>query len=198
MQIYNDIPSSLREMANRELYSDEEIKWLGMPKPRFFTTYSKGAFLFAIPWTAFALFWVAGAAGFEIPDFQDGFDLFPLFGLPFVLLGIWMLMTPLFTYRNARRTLYMITDRRAVIFEGGSNTTIRTYEPDKLQDMIRKERNNSIGDLVFAKEFSQKSLIQDIGFINIEDAKGVEWKIKEMIQNAARREERLERFGRKE
>jgi hypothetical protein len=182
-------------MANRELEAGEGVKWMGMPQPRFFTTYSKGAFLFAIPWTAFALFWVAGAAGFQIPDFKDGFAIFPLFGLPFVLLGIWMLLTPLFVYLNARKTLYMITDKRAVVFEGGSNTTIRSFEPEQLNEIIRKERNNGLGDLVFKREFSQKSLIKDIGFINIEDSKEVERKIKEMIQNATRYKERLERFG---
>jgi hypothetical protein len=190
----NNIPQTLEEMARRELESGESIAWMGMPKPRFFTKSTLGIFLFAIPWTAFSLFWVAGAAEFKIPDFASTDIIFPLFGLPFVLIGVSMLLTPITHYRHTLKTLYMITDRRVVIFEGGSSTTIRSYEAEKLGTITRKERNNGYGDLVFAKEFSQKNLINDIGFINIEDARNVEQKIKQMIQKVTTRKERMKLF----
>jgi hypothetical protein len=47
-------PWSLRQLIERELAPGEQIVWSGMPIPRFFTGNSTAAFLFAIPWTAFA------------------------------------------------------------------------------------------------------------------------------------------------
>ena len=118
------IPAPLAAKVERELERGEAVVWIGMPKPTFFSPRSTGAFLFAIPWTAFALFWTAGAAGFQVPKFNQGVDLFPLFGVPFVLIGFAMLSTPLWVYRNSFKTVYVITDRRAITIEGGWSTTI--------------------------------------------------------------------------
>jgi hypothetical protein len=41
-------------MVDRELESGECVEWIYMPIPRYFTGAATGAFLFAIPWTAFA------------------------------------------------------------------------------------------------------------------------------------------------
>jgi hypothetical protein len=85
------IPPALRNTIDRELEREERIDWIEMPQRVFFTPAATAAFLFGIPWTAFALFWTAGAAGFKFPVFNQGFDLFPLFGLPFILIGLGML-----------------------------------------------------------------------------------------------------------
>jgi len=61
--------------------------------------------LFGIPWTAAALFWMALTSGFEMPNFnfKDGFDVFPLFGIPFVFIGLEMLSSPLRMIRKAKK-----------------------------------------------------------------------------------------------
>jgi len=73
------IPQPLRDKVERELETDERIEWIATPQRVFFTPGATAAFLFGIPWTAFALFWIAGAAGFKIPQFNQGWDMFPLF-----------------------------------------------------------------------------------------------------------------------
>jgi len=191
MNGYQNIPSSLQKMVQSELESGENIIWMGMPKAEYFNAHSIGIFLFAIPWTAFSLFWIVGASGFKVPDFNSTDILFPLFGLPFVLIGVSMLLTPLRVYRNALKTLYVITDRRVIIFESGAKM-IRSYEVERLNNITRYEKENGYGDLIFDKEFKQKNIINNIGFINIKDAKGVEQKIKQMII----RQERFKRFER--
>ena len=106
------IPPELEEKVERELESGERIAWMEQPIPRYFTAMSTGAFLFAIPWTAFALFWICGASGFKLPDFsKGGFSFFPLFGVPFVLIGLGMLSSPWWAHRKALKTVYVITDR---------------------------------------------------------------------------------------
>ncbi len=172
------IPRFLQEKVDNELDSGERIQWMDMPIPRYFTPGSTGAFLFAIPWTAFAIFWVCGASGFKVPDFSSGVNFFPLFGLPFILIGLGLLSTPLWTYRKALKTVYVITDKRAITIEGGRLMTIRSYPPEQLQNIYRKERRNGTGDVVITRRAWQNSegnnRSEELGFLRISNPKEVE------------------------
>jgi hypothetical protein len=55
------IPRDLRRRVEQELEPGEAIRWVAQPVPRFVTAASIAGFLFAIPWTSFALFWMWGA-----------------------------------------------------------------------------------------------------------------------------------------
>ena len=183
------VPRPLQDLVDRELESGERVAWMDMPIPRFFTPASTAAFLFAIPWTAFAVFWMCGAAGFKMPDFTKGFDLFPLFGVPFVLIGMAMLSTPVWTYRKSFNTVYMITNRRAVTFEGGRATTIRSYPPDKLQDLFRKERRDGTGDVVIARRAWRDSdgdrHTEELGFLRVRNPQEVEQMLRKLAASAS-------------
>jgi hypothetical protein len=184
------IPRELDDKVKRELESGERILWMEQPIPRYFTAMSTGAFFFAIPWTAFAVFWMCGASGFKLPDFsKGGFSFFPLFGLPFLLIGFGMLSSPLWSYRKAFKTVYVITDRRAITFDAGWTTTIRSYPPDKLQNIHRKEKRDGTGDVVLGQrvwsgsEGGQQS--QDLGFLNVRDPKTVEQMLRKLAEHAS-------------
>lgn len=179
------IPRELEDQVERELESGERIVWMEQPIPRYFTTTSTSTFLFAIPWTAFAVFWICGASGFKWPDFgKDGFAFFPLFGVPFVLFGIGMLSTPFWTYRKALKTVYVITNRRAITFDSGWTTTIRSYPPDKLQNICRKEKSDGTGDVILGQRVwtgsEGEQQATNLGFLNIRDPKTVEQMLKEL------------------
>jgi hypothetical protein len=180
------IPQPLRDKVDRELESDERIEWIGMPKRVYFTPAATAAFLFGIPWTAFALFWIAGAAEFKIPQFNQGFDLFPLFGIPFVLIGCGMLSAPIWAYRTAGKSVYVITNRRAITFDGGWSTTIRSFPPEKLTDVYRKEKPDGSGDVIIARRTWQSSdndrQPEELGFLRVENAKDVERRLKALAE----------------
>ncbi len=180
----------LQEAVARELEPGESITWIDMPVPKFFTPASTSAFLFAIPWTAFALFWVAGASGFQVPDFKEGSDLFPLFGLPFVLIGVAMLSSPIWAYKKAFRTVYVITDRRAITFEGGRTTTIRSYPPDSLYEIYREERKDGTGDVLISRRTWRDSdgdrQSEALGFLRIRNPKEVEGMLKQLAQQVGK------------
>ena len=57
--------------------------------------------------------------------------LFPLFGLPFVMVGVGMLSSPFWLRRRAKRTCYALTDRRAILWEAGwfGSVEVRSYGP---------------------------------------------------------------------
>lgn len=181
MRSATPIDPQLRQKVRRELEPDESPRWVGTPVPRFFSGHSVAAFLFGIPWTAFALFWTFGAAGFRIPDLSKGlsaFDLFPLFGLPFIAVGIGLLATPLWKYWKATKTVYVITDRRAISIEGGWTTTVRSFTPSELENTYRKDRRDGTGDVLFTNVQFRHGRRSDgkepLGFLSVRNPRDVE------------------------
>ena len=179
------IPSGVREALLREMGPDEQMRWFGQPRPGPFMLRSLGLVLFGIPWTAFALFWTAGAAGFQVPDLEnpDWTLLFPLWGLPFIAVGLGMLSSPFWAFRRAIRTAYVVTNKRAVIMEGGRSRVIRSIEPEGFRNLVRRERSTGRGDVVFqaAQRSSGKNRRQgEIAFVDIQNPRQVEELLRSM------------------
>jgi hypothetical protein len=186
-----EIPDKLQARVNGELEPGEVIRWIERPVPRYFTPKAKAAFLFGIPWTAFAIFWTLAAAGqCEIPESSKGivniFRVFPLFGIPFILIGLGLLSSPLWAYRKALKTVYVITDRRAITFDGGRSNTVRSYPPSKLRDIYRKDNEDGTGDVIISvlnwRNSEDQPHIEELGFINIQDPRRVEDMLKRLAE----------------
>ncbi|GAB4280724.1 MAG: hypothetical protein Kow0029_25480 [Candidatus Rifleibacteriota bacterium] len=185
---YQQIPFELEQKLQRELYSGESVIWLGVPVPRLFKPETTVAFLFSIPWTAFSIFWICGASGFSFPDLGKGFHpfmLFPLFGLPFVLIGLGMMLSPVFSYLKDCKTLYAITNQRVITITGGRTTVVNTYEPDSIQQITKNVRGNT-GDLIFThstwKDSEGYMHNVDIGFFNIPDVDAADKALRKLLE----------------
>ena len=151
------LPSSVSALLDDELRPDEKLVWLDQPDAGHAVRKSLLIYFFAVPWTAFSLFWMAGAAGFEIPDFTKANHFFALFGLPFVLIGLGMLSAPFYANYASRRSLYALTDQRAIIFDGGRSTTIKSVPVIEFHSMYRKQRPDGSGDLILCEKFQRDS-----------------------------------------
>ena len=179
----------MREAAEAELDSGEQIQWIDRPEPKLFTGASTVMFLFGIPWTAFALFWTVAAAWGVLHEggTPGPFMLFPLFGLPFILIGIGLLSGPWWNRRKQRNTVYMITDRRAVIIEVGKTTKITSYEPDQMDKIYRTEKSDGTGNVYFTrrqwKDMDGDRRGEDIGFERVAQVRDVEKLLKKMADN---------------
>jgi hypothetical protein len=189
-----ELPLRCQQWVQRELESREQVVWAAMPRPRFFTPGATGAFLFGIPWTAFAVFWTTMAAWGvgQAGGGQGPVWAFPLFGVPFILIGVGMLSSPLWAYRKAAKTVYAITDRRAITFEGGRSITIRSYRPDRLQDVYRREYRDGTGDILIDRRAWRDSdgdkQFEEFGFLRVAQPKEVEALLKQLAAQAANRE----------
>ena len=183
IQSKRSISRELRAKVDSELESGERIQWIDMPIPRYFTGAATGAFLFAIPWTAFAVFWMFGSWH------QSESVPFTLFGVPFVLIGIGMLSSPLWAYRKSFKTVYVITDQRAITFDGGWSTTIRSYPPEKLADIYRKEKRDSSGDVIISRRAWRDSdgdrQSEELGFLRISNPKQIESMLNELAEQGS-------------
>jgi hypothetical protein len=180
----------LQQLISNELRSDEKQVWAAQPLPRVFRLQSIGIVLFGIPWTAFSIFWICAAgwgvwghAGKAIPG---PFVFFPLFGVPFVLIGFGMLSSPFWLSKMARRTVYVLTDRRAIVISGKAfgGVTVQSFEPDRLTSMERNQRADGSGNLLFEsfvqRQGSGSSTVRR-GFMGIENVQQVEELIRETL-----------------
>ncbi len=167
------LPEEAQARIRQELRAGESLRWAETPKPKFFTSSTLPMVLFAIPWTAFSIFWMCGAAGFKVPDFSGPGSFFPLFGLPFFFIGMGMLLSPLFHYRRMKKTIYAVTNYRALII----SSTIRSFYKNELGSIVRKNRRDGRGDVIFSSEVHSSrngTHRVDIGFINITNPREVE------------------------
>jgi hypothetical protein len=190
------IPQKLRQLVEREMARGESILWMSLPIPRFFNVSSLAIFLFAIPWTAFAVFWVAMAFSMTSKSGEGMISLvFPLFGVPFILVGLGMLSVPYWNYRKMKRTLYVVTARRAITIEDGSTSVVCSYGPELLARTTRVEKSDGSGDLIFEEvgggdyNFSRRrSGVQRRGFIGVGNVREAEAVIREVVAAGKRRE----------
>lgn len=181
-----ELPVHHQEMVIRELETGERVEWAGMPVPRYFTLDSGSVFFFAIPWTIFSLCFTVVAVWALLNNPGGPGLLLTLIGIPFTGTGIGMLFSPIRAYRKATRTVYVITDRRAIIFDGGRSAIIHSYPPDKLQDIYRKEHKNGTADVIFTRRRRQvgdgDEQWEEHGFLRVTDSKKIENMLNDVAQ----------------
>lgn len=113
---------------------------------------SFGIYVFAIPWTAFALFWTTMAAGASFATMKGIGWLglaFPLFGLPFIAVGLAMLAAPFAGIFMGSRTLYAATERRLLKLTIGRALKVDSVPIARLGAMQRRERPDGSGSLSY-------------------------------------------------
>jgi hypothetical protein len=139
------VDTSLELALERELEPGERILWSG-GQPARINLAGFAIWLFGVPWTAFALFWMAMAAtGVEATDGAGALAwAFP----PFVAAGIAMLAAPFGPLLAARRVLFAVTDRRVVrIGLFGKRLWTRWVERERIDEITRTERPDGSGSL---------------------------------------------------
>jgi len=191
----------MRLEAEKELEPGEKLLWFGRPDPLRASLSTIGTFLFGIPWTAFALFWTFGAMGFNIKNLSrmGPMSLFPLFGIPFILIGAGMLLSPVLAYLENKRTLYIITDRRAAIIaiKIKGNRTVQSYRADDIGSIEREEKADGSGDIYFVKDSDDGIRLRrpsrSVGFFGVPEVRRVEETmviaLKERIQASSDRDD---------
>lgn len=181
------LPPHLQPRVQAELKVGETLVWVGQPNPNRLMLAGFALWLFFIPWTAFSLFWMAGASGFKLPTFDSPFSFFPLFGLPFLFIGLGGLSTPFWLHYKARSMVYALTTQRALILEGGRSVTVKSYPLAELKHLERTERPDGSGDLIFKEEGYLDSdgdrQRRKHGFFAIQNVRQVERQVESLAQS---------------
>lgn len=175
------ISDELQREINGELEAGETIKWIEQPLSQFFCKRSVVEMIAGIPFAAIALFLIHEAMEFQDPDLREAIEINyvpALIGILFIMVGLWMLLSPLRQWLKISRTVYLITDRRAISIESTWVVTIRNYMPSQLREMYRKQRRDGTGDVVMMthrhRDGEGASWTEEIGFMNVRNPREVE------------------------
>ncbi len=145
--------AKLETALRQELLPGEQLLWSDMPDPaRMRVVFWLWAF--ALPWTLFALFWegttlamvIAGVFGTS-KGFSVWMIIFPIFGLPFVGIGLWLMNKPLATLADARHQIHALTDRRLMTLTMRKEKALLSADINKTGPIHRKEKADGWGSL---------------------------------------------------
>jgi Bacterial PH domain len=148
-------PNDAQLRAQSELQSGESLYWTGTADPVRASVAALPAALFGIPFAGFALFWITQAyhatsmmSKSAHNSFASGFRVFPLFGLPFLLVGLGIILAPLWAFLKGGSTVYAITNQRVMIISGGSTRSVKSVTPADIVGVDHRERPDGSGDIV--------------------------------------------------
>lgn len=135
----------VQALLARQLAPGERLLWSGRPQK----LHAPGGMgrIFAVFFLGFACFWELMA----LQTLSLGAGLigiiFPLFGIPFILVGLKMLFPNLLGGRRIQNTVYAITDQRALIVTNGR---VNAWELDSVQGVEKRYYKDGTGDLVLS------------------------------------------------
>jgi hypothetical protein len=139
----------------RELSDDERLLWSGQPRGGIrLRAYDAFMIPFSLFWCGFAIFWEAMALGAIGRNFAPQTIMFPLFGVPFVLIGLYMLFGRFFVEAQMRaKTFYGVTDDRIIIVSGLFSRRTKSLNLRTLTDVSLSERSDGSGTITFGPQF---------------------------------------------
>jgi hypothetical protein len=110
-------PPDPSRLIAAHLRDGEDLLWAGRPDPSVHLT---AADLYLIP---FSIFWIGFSLFWEKTALDDAAPIpFALFGVPFIGMGVYVTVGRFFVKRRQKqRTVYGLTDKRAIVLEGDRN-----------------------------------------------------------------------------
>ena len=174
-----DLSLADRQMVEANLMQKEEVLWVGKPIPRLFSAGSLGSFIFSLPWLAFISFWTFMAAQTSLA--------FAAFSIPFWCIGIGLFSSPWWGLRKQKRTVQVITNRRAMElypgFFGSMKSHVWPLEPGMVKSCtVRKDGS---GDLILGYETRHsKNGTHTVaqGFMNVPEVRRLEQFLYELTE----------------
>ncbi len=171
----------LKAWVESELEPGEQVTWIGQPVAGRYARVAWVMMAFGIAWLIFLYFLVG-----KIGSMGSGTKL----SLPMVFevllnviplpLGLVMISSPYWVRRRAKRIVYALTDRRAIIFTPRffSGVSVRSFMPSGLMDITRTEHGDRTGDVVFTRDVSSNgegaTTYTKVGFLSVPEVRQVE------------------------
>lgn len=139
--MWNDPTQAIRA----QLEAGEQLIWSGQPRQGLLLRPSDALLIpFSLLWGGFAIFWEVLVIVSGAPFF------FWLFGVPFVLVGLYLIFGRFFTDARARaRTFYGVTNDRILITSGKHGKRVQSLSLSTLGDISLDERADGSGTINF-------------------------------------------------
>lgn len=140
-----DSANDPRNVFRPRLLAGESILWVGGPEVRPYAL--RGAWYlmpFSLLWGGFAIFWEVGVISSGAPF------LFSIWGIPFVLIGLYMIFGRIFVARReAQRTMYGVTNQRILLMTGAFRPTFTEIALTDLPVIQLEEQGSGLGTITF-------------------------------------------------
>jgi hypothetical protein len=143
----------MRDDLQRALLSSERVLWEGEPyKGIILRPIEVFLIPFSLLWGGFAVFWNIGVWSV---DQKVSHLPFKLFGLPFLIAGLYITLGRFLIDRQLRRRLqYAVTNRRILIYKQGSSSTSKSVDIKRLPSIELNERPDGSGTIRFGAAMS--------------------------------------------
>ena len=125
---------------------DERVLWRGQPGTGLLIRpVDVGLIPFSLMWGGFAIFW-----NVQVWSAPHGGLPFQLFGLPFLVIGLYMIAGRFLADIWLRRRMnYYVTDRRIIIERGGPFPALQSVDLRRLPALDLSERPDNSGTIRF-------------------------------------------------
>jgi hypothetical protein len=142
------------------LDTSERVLWSSVPaRGILFRTGDAFLIPFGIFWLAFVLFWEAGALAAATRATDPAPLLFALFGLPFIAIGLYLVVGRFLWDADVRGgTTYALTNRRAIILRRVPTKRFRSIGLTSGTEISTTERRDGSGTIYFGPRLSAYSL----------------------------------------
>lgn len=135
----------IADSIRTHLDPSERVLWAGQPKQGVMLRASDALMIpFSVLWGGFAFLWEWSVLHSDAPVF------FALWGIPFVVVGIYIIVGRFFADAWQRsKTHYAVTTERIMIVDGLFRTTVRSAQLSGLNEMALSEHSNGLGAISF-------------------------------------------------
>lgn len=136
---------ALENELKANLSAGEKLIWTGYPKGGIvFRTWDVFFVPFSLLWGGFAIFW-------ETTVFTTGAPFFfKLWGIPFVLVGLYMIAGRFFVDAKKREnTIYGITQDRIIILSGIFRRDFKSLNIKTMSDISFTQKDDGSGTITF-------------------------------------------------
>jgi hypothetical protein len=132
------------------LLPGERVVWSGFPDHRrIFSAHDFFLVPFSLLWGGFAIFWELTAWNLGTSE-DPGTLLFRLWGIPFVVVGMYMIFGRFIVKRFVRRrTIYAVTDQRVIVLRRVAGTRIDTGPIHALPAVSATIKTSGYGSIDF-------------------------------------------------
>ncbi len=167
------IPEALKQQVERELLAGERLLWAGQPAPVRFALRKNPELSMVWSRVITGIMLTLTVLMFIFSGVTNSASAVWLATALLVLTVIAAVVSDLLErYRQARRTVYAVTDRRAFTY---SPRGIRSHMPDDLKTIKRVNHTRQMGDVIFGHQSRRRMIwlfmsireVEPIGFFNV-------------------------------
>ena len=134
---------------SQTLYPGEHLLWSEQPRGGIRLRGQDGYLIpFSLLWGGFAIFWECMAHTLTSKGAGPLGLIFPLFGLPFVSVGLYLIFGRFIAVaRNRSRAFYGVTNERIIIISGLFSQQTKSLQLRSLADVSLTQRNDRSGTI---------------------------------------------------